>query len=108
VALRHHSLRMSEVGDVTDFLYQFERQNRARLEVRLSTLVTGKEVDLGIVMLAHDTEKEIGEAPPLASVSLKCSAMNLKTLSAALLAALYALDFQLGVNEFDKVLKKKA
>jgi hypothetical protein len=79
----------------------FETMNKVRLEVRISRVDVGERSDLGIAMLAHPQGVEIGDQPPLASVSVRCSAMNLKTLDAAVLAALYRLDFQLALNELE-------
>lgn len=84
----------------------FESINNVRVEVRIGRMDVGAASELGITVLAHDRKVEIGEAPPLASVSVKCSAMNLRTLDSAVLAALYQLDFQLAKGEFDAALKR--
>lgn len=78
----------------------FETMNRCRLEVRISRVDVAERSDLVISLWAHPLGVGIGDQPPLASASVRCSALNLKTLDAAVLAALYRLDFQLASNEF--------
>jgi hypothetical protein len=99
---------MTELGDVTDLLQAFESHNNCRLEVRLSVTVLGKNPTIEMVAIAHPPAWQIGEVSPLGSVSFKCSALNLKTLMAALTHAMYALDFQLAENEFKNVYVKRA
>lgn len=89
-----------DVIDVTMVMLAFEAMNKVRVELRIGRVDDGIASDLGITALAHSMEGEFGDLPPLASVNVKCSAMNLKTLDAAVLACLYRLDFQLASNEF--------
>lgn len=77
----------------------FEAMNKVRLEVRISRVDDGPASDLAVAVLAHSLEAEIGGLPPLASVSVRCSALNLRTVDAAILAAMYRLDFQLAEHE---------
>jgi len=77
----------------------FEEHNSVRLEVRLSLESKNGIPDIVIAGLAHARDVEIGEVSPLASVSVRCSAMNLKHLSAALIHVMYTLDFQLALAE---------
>lgn len=86
----------------------FETMNNVRLEVRLQRIDVGHRSDLQVTMLAHQRGVEIGDRPPLASVSVTCSDMNLKTLDSAVLASLYRLDFQLAEREFASATKPKA
>jgi hypothetical protein len=83
----------------------FEAMNKLRLEVRMMRVDDGQASDLLIAVVAHPPTGEIGEVPPLASASVRCSGMNLKTLDSAVLAALYRLDFKLAEQEFDATLK---
>ena len=99
---------MSEVADVTDILEAFETHNKVRIECRLTLIRTSKGPDLSLMMAAHEEGVEIGEVPSLASVNVKCSATNLKTLSSALTHAMYALDFQLALNEMESASTKRA
>jgi len=105
---RHHSLNMSEVGDVIDLLSAFEKHNQVRLEMRLSVEWKESVPDLAITTIAHPKEGEIGEVTPLGSVSVRCSAMNLKTVMGVLTHAMYTLDFQLACNELLFVEPKRA
>jgi hypothetical protein len=66
----------------------------------MSVTVLGKNPTIEMVAIAHPPAWQIGEVSPLASVNFKCSALNLKTLMAALTHAMYALDFKLAENEF--------
>ncbi|AXH79218.1 MAG: hypothetical protein [Circular genetic element sp.] len=101
LASKHFSLNLSEVADVTDMLQAFESHNDVRLEVRLSVAVVGKQPTLEIVAIAHRPAWQIGEVTPLASASLKCSALNLRNLRDALIHAMYVLDSQLAYNEMN-------
>jgi hypothetical protein len=96
---KHFSLNMSEVADVTDMLQAFESHNDLRMEVRMSVAVVGKQPTLELVGIAHPPAWQIGEVAPLASVSLKCSALNLRNLRDALTHLMYVLDSQLAFNE---------
>lgn len=101
MGLRHHSLQMTEVADVRDMLEAFEEHNGVKLEMRLELVSKQNGPDIVIAGLAHQAGVPIGEAPPLASVSVTCSGMNLKHLAGALTHVMYALDFQLALNEMD-------
>jgi len=99
LASRHFSLNLSEVADVTDLLQAFESHNDVRLEIRLSVGIVGKSPTLELVGIAHPPAWQIGEVSPLASASLKCSALNLRSLRDALTHLMYVLDSQLAFNE---------
>ena len=79
----------------------FEDINKVCLEVRIGRVGEGAKRDLAVTALAHAEKGTIGEVPPLASASVTCSAMNLRTLDSAVLAVLYRLDFQLGELELE-------
>lgn len=100
------SSNSADVVDVTMVMLAFEVMNSCRLEVRIGRVDDGAASDLMIAVLAHPKGVEIGDQPPLASVNVSCSALNLRTLDAAVLAALYRLDFQLASNEFESVAPK--
>jgi len=108
LASKHFSLNMSELGDVTDLLYAFEQQNKVRLHCRFGVEMEGKSPTIGLTMFAYGVEDVDTVLPPLASVSVICSALNLKTWNAALTHALYALDFQLALNEYESAAVKRA
>ena len=99
---------MTEVADVRDIWQAFELQNQVKLEIRLEVQTKAGVPDLLLTALAHQNGVEIGEAPPLASVSVRCSGTNLKHLRDALTHVLYALDFQLALHEFEGTKPQKA
>jgi len=85
--------------DVAGNIVAFEAMSGVRVEIRLSTTDYRGRADIAITALAHQVGKEIGEALPLASVSVRCSGTKLRTVDAALIHALYLLDGQLGWQE---------
>lgn len=89
--------------DVTDLLHNFEQHNNIRITMELSIETTQKGPGMVITGKAWSTNPEYTEAVQLASVSVKCSAMNLKRLKDALSHVMYALDFRLAANEWDAV-----
>jgi len=99
---------MSDLGDVTDMLRAFELVNSIKLEVRMSLTTPLMPVHLVITVVAHPKGVEIGEVPPLASVSVNCSVLNVTSLGAALTHAMYALDFRLALNELSSSGNPKA
>lgn len=107
MASRHSSLEMTEIADVRELMAAFEETNKVRVEVRWNIARRVRGSDLLVTMVAHQEGTEIGVVPPLASVSVKCSAMNLKTWNAVHTHCLYALDFQLALNEFESVERKR-
>lgn len=99
---------MTEVADVVDTWQAFELSNKVAVKMRMELDMSGKAPTFIILMEAHETRESVGEVPLLASVSVKCSDMNLKHFKDALTHVLYALDFQLALNEFESVSTKKA
>lgn len=85
--------------DVAGNLVAFEAINGVRLEVRISTADHHGRADVAVAVIAHDARKEIGEVPPWASVSVRCSAIRLKTLEGVIIHALYLMDAQLASTE---------
>jgi hypothetical protein len=108
LASRHYSLEMTELADVRDLMIGFESHNQVTLECRFSVVWRQLKPDVVMTMLAHNHTQEIGEVPPLASVSVRCSATNLRTWNAVLTHAMYALDFQLALSEMPEPGDKKA
>lgn len=99
---------MTEVADVVDTWQAFELHNKVALVMRMEIEVSGKTPTIRILAEAHETKETIGVVPLLASVSVKCSDMNLKHFKDALTHVLYALDFKLALREFDSASNKKA
>jgi len=85
--------------DVAGNLVAFEAINGVRLEVRISTADYRGLADLTIVAIAHSRKAEIGDLPPLASVTLSILGSRLVSLEGALIHALYMLDGQLAERE---------
>lgn len=101
MASRHFSLNMSEVGDVTDLLWGFEKHNQCSVQLRVETVVENGKLDLQMTMAAWDVEHTRAEAKLWACVSVKCSAMNLRTFRDAVTHVLYALDLKLVLRDWD-------
>lgn len=99
---------MTELADVRDLIMAFEQHNTVALTFRFALEMTGKAPDVVVTAEAHQNRSAIGEAPALASVSVKCSVMNLKTWNAVLTHVMYALDFQLALNELASAEPKRA
>lgn len=88
--------------DVAFSLVAFESINSCRIEFRMSTADRGGRADVQLTVLAHPLGEVIGEVPPLASVSQSFWGMRLTSLDAAVFQLLYALDFKLAEQEFDR------
>jgi hypothetical protein len=76
------------------------------MEVRLSVGDRHGRACVLLTGLAHRRDRDVGEVPPLASVSVNCLALNLRSLDAALIHVLYLLDGQLAENEIERVKNK--
>jgi len=87
-----------DLVDVGMNVVAFEAMNNVRIEIRMSVGDYHGRADLLVTALAHDRKVPIGEAPPLASVSVSCLATKLRSLEAALIHVLYLLDGQLAEN----------
>ena len=108
MASRHHSLEMSEIADVTDMLCSFEQHNSCRIGVRARTLVSSVVRTIVLELTAWEGEPYEQEAKCLASVSVICSAMNLRNWNSALIHGMYALDFRLALGELGHAAPQKA
>jgi len=90
------------MDDVVGNLMAFEAMNNVRLELRLASMLRHGKPDLAVTALAFPKLEESMEQPHLALVRLTCSALNLRTLDAALIHALYLLDGQIASNELER------
>lgn len=106
MASRHHSLDLSEIADVTDLVVGFQAHNNVRLSLRFGVVVEKKVPGIVIVAEAWEDLDDQPAAKPLASLTVKCSALNLKTWNAALTHVLYAMDFQLALAEWERAEQK--
>jgi len=102
LASRHHSLDMSETKDMIELIRAFEQHNSLRIGVSLT--VEDRDGRLQMAVSVHAFARGVvdAEPAPLASVLLYSFPTNQRTLMGLLTHALYALDFRLAVNEFDK------
>lgn len=101
MASRHFSLQMGEVADVLDLMLGYQVMNGVKLECRLGPVGVPGKMDLGVEMLAHDAGTEIGAAPPLASVNVRCLDTGLKNLRDVVTHVLYVVDSRLAQHELD-------
>lgn len=92
--------------DVAYVLQAFQEINRCIIEIRMGVSALGKSTTLEMELLAHDKDKGIGEAAPLASVKLSLGYHNPQRMEAAILQALYRLDADMGHVEFARELKE--
>jgi len=76
-----------------------------RIVITLRAVAAGGTADFWLEGKALSEVSADGVRSLLAFASVKCLASHHKTTDAALLALLYALDFQLAENEFAKVNK---
>jgi hypothetical protein len=94
--------------DATDFaeaLRAFQDQNRVRIVITVRAVAAGGTADFWLDGKALSEVSADGVRSLLAFASVKCLGSRHRTTDAALLALLYALDFQLAENEFAKVKK---
>lgn len=87
--------------DVATQWLAFEEMNRVQLSMRMSSAGEHVSPDLFLALEAHPVGVKIGEAPSLASSSVRVSALNVRTMEAALSYALYQIDFLLAAQEID-------
>jgi len=108
LASRHHSLDLSELKDVTDLLQGFQEQNSCIFKVRFGLSELKRFPAIAMVGEAWSVGEDKQELKLLASVSVICSDLNLRTWNGALTQLMYMLDFQLALNEFETKAPKRA
>jgi hypothetical protein len=87
--------------DLASIFDSFEKQERVTLTCTLTVEVFNGVPDFWVT-LGTDMSLDAGaELVPSGYVRLRLSHTNRKTLDAALLAALYQLDFQLAAKEYE-------
>lgn len=92
--------------DAAEAWQAFQDHNDVRVVVTMRTVMGANPADLWLEGKALSRVGSDGVRSLLAFASVKCLGSQHKTVDAALLALLYALDFQLAQAEFDKVPKK--
>jgi hypothetical protein len=105
LALSRGSSNSADWADVAATMVAFEAINNVRLEVRMATADHRGTVDIALTVVAVERSAEDREVRTLASANVRCSAMNLKSLEAALIHALYILDGRLAEGSFAETLK---
>jgi len=99
LASKNHYLATSDEVDLPFLMVAFEAMNNVRLVLTVMAVDTGGTADLRLTMVALPRMVADVGVKPLASVSKLFSAMNLKTVHAALIQLMYAVDFQLAEKE---------
>jgi len=89
--------------DVAAILGAFEGMNECRIMVELTAVNHHGQPDILMSFEARETVERDGDLLLLASVSLRCSDTNRRSLDAAVSQGLYALDAKLASGEFEKV-----
>lgn len=97
-----------DATDTAEALRAFQDQNDVRIVVTLRLVANGGPADFWLEGKALSRVDTSGVRSLLAFASVRCLGSHHKTTDAALLALLYALDFQLAEAEFDKVEQKSA
>lgn len=99
------SYHQPDVKDTASALSAFEEQNKIRIVTTLRSALHQGQPDLWLEGKALSERSENGDRTLLAFASVRCLAMNHKHLDTALLALLYALDFQLAEKEWGEAEK---
>jgi len=84
----------------------FEAINQVRLEVRCGLVGGTNDAQLSFVFTAFTRETADAEPVLLASVTRRQSYSKVRTMDAAILQGLYALDAEMAREEFTRVLQK--
>lgn len=103
---KHATSNGPDARDTTEALRAFEEQNNVRIVVTMRATRDPAPADIWLEGKALSQVEHDGVRSLLAFASVKCLGMRHKSLDAALLALLYALDFQLAENEFAKTIPK--
>jgi hypothetical protein len=93
---------------VTDLIAAFELENKCKITLTCSIQLHNGYLDTIWGMTAHDAAKTLLAPLPLGLASVEVWGGDYKTLTGLLSRLLYALDFQLALNEFDNAAPKKA
>jgi hypothetical protein len=107
LALKDGSSGGIGLNDVNDLLTAFEESTQTHIQIIIELRTAGTTSDPWVTALAYERKTGSGGAPPLASVSVKCSGTNLRSMEAVLIRVLYSLDGKLAEEEFARVIKKR-
>lgn len=84
----------------------FEEINQVQVSLRIACVLHRGQTDLELTAEAVGKHTQEQVVKSLASVSVKCSSMNLRSLEAALIHVLYMLDGKLAEEEYAGIPKK--
>jgi len=105
---KHALSNGSEADEMTDLLVAFEQENKCKITLLISAQLKKGYMDLCWTAVALGMLTQEPDQPPSVLASVSVWAGDFKTLMALVSRLLYALDFQLALNEFDTVPTKKA
>lgn len=97
-----------ETEELTDLIQAFELQNSVKITVNCSLELHKGFLDTKWTCTTVDTDKSRQVLPNSALQSVSVWGGDYKMLMGVLTRLLYAMDFQLGLAEFEKLEPKKA
>lgn len=95
MALKRGGSNSADVVDVMALLEAFEEMNGCRVSVEMMLTKEGGIRDLWLQATAWERGGELPDPKVLTSVNATCSAINLRSLDAAVIRILYTLDGKL-------------
>jgi hypothetical protein len=93
--------------DLASIIDSFQQTDNVLVAFTMGTTIIAGIPDLEIVCVWNTRERVDAGLAALGSQKLTCSGSRMKSLEAALLALLYRVDFQLALEEFEGVKKKR-
>jgi len=105
---KHALSNGNEPEEVTDLLSAFELQNKCKITLTVSVELHKGYLDSRWEAEAIGSQAGEPERGYLVLASVRVWGGDYKTLMGVVSRLLYALDFQLALNEFDSVSPKKA
>jgi len=106
LALKQGSSSGVDVVDVMYVLAAFEEINKCKLEVVISLLGTAARPQVVLEMRAWEREVDRMEVQPLGYLRQTIGSSGPRSMEAAILQGMYALDGQLAEEEFAKAIRK--
>jgi len=106
LALKHGSSSGVDVVDVRYVLSAFETINKCKLEIGISLAGTEARPEVILEMRAWEMEADRMAVQPLAYQKQMIGLSGPRSMEAAILQGMYALDAQLAEEEFARVNKK--
>lgn len=106
MALKHGSSSGVDVVDVKYVLGAFEQINKCKLEINIYLQGTPARPEVWLKMWAWEPLVDRMEAKPLAYQKTLIGSSGPRSMEAAILQAMYALDAQMAEQEFAKTIRK--